>query len=59
MIADHHLNPAAVELDAFYPEPPTTVWHALTDPDLLERWLLRPTTSIGATGALTPGSGHA
>ncbi|GAB0103843.1 SRPBCC domain-containing protein [Nocardia sp. JMUB6875] len=43
MIADTHLNPAAVELGSFFPQPPEAVWRALTDPDLLQRWLLRPT----------------
>ena len=50
MIADPHLNPAAVELDSFYPEPPQAVWRALTDPDLLERWLLRPTGFAATAG---------
>lgn len=43
MIADAQLNPAAVELGSFFPQPPDAVWRALTEPDLLERWLLRPT----------------
>ena len=42
MIADPHLDPAAVELGSFYPQPTEAVWRALTEPDLLERWLLRP-----------------
>ncbi|MFI9509156.1 SRPBCC domain-containing protein [Nocardia sp. NPDC052566] len=50
MIADPQLNPAAVELGSFFPQPPATVWHALTDPDLLERWLLRPTGFAASVG---------
>ncbi|MQY29968.1 SRPBCC family protein [Nocardia aurantia] len=43
MIADPQSNPAAVELGNFFPRPPVAVWRALTEPDLLARWLLRPT----------------
>ncbi|MFI7002833.1 SRPBCC domain-containing protein [Nocardia sp. NPDC050175] len=50
MIADARLNPAAVELGNFFPEPPDTVWRALTEPDLLERWLLRPTGFAASVG---------
>lgn len=60
MIADAELNPAAVELGSFFPHPPPIVWRALTDPDLLERWLLRPTgfaASVGTSfGFTTPDS---
>ncbi|WP_039827601.1 SRPBCC family protein [Nocardia testacea] len=42
MIADPQLNPAAVELGSFFRQTPEAVWRALTEPDLLERWLLRP-----------------
>ncbi|MFC9894175.1 SRPBCC domain-containing protein [Nocardia sp. NPDC127579] len=50
VIADPRLDPAAVELGAFFAQPAAVVWDALTRPDLLERWLLRPTgfaTSVG------------
>ncbi|TQM30695.1 SRPBCC family protein [Nocardia bhagyanarayanae] len=50
MIADPQLNPAAVELGSFYPQPPDAVWRALTEPDLLERWLLRPTGFAASVG---------
>ncbi|SED75663.1 SRPBCC family protein [Jiangella alba] len=31
-----------IELDQFYPHPPELVWRALTTPELLARWLMRP-----------------
>jgi len=31
---------AAIEVDQFLAQPPDQVWHALTDPDLLARWLM-------------------
>ncbi len=30
----------AVEVDGFLPHPPAKVWRALTDPELLARWLM-------------------
>ncbi|WP_194820315.1 SRPBCC domain-containing protein [Nocardia sp. XZ_19_385] len=50
MIADTHLNPAAIELGSFFPQPSDAVWRALTEPDLLERWLLRPTGFAASAG---------
>ncbi|MFC6013370.1 SRPBCC family protein [Nocardia lasii] len=50
MIADPQLDPAAVELGGFYRQPPHAVWRALTEPDLLARWLLRPTGFAAAVG---------
>lgn len=50
MIADAELNPAAIELGSFFPQPPETVWRALTEPDLLARWLLRPTGFAASAG---------
>ncbi|MCP2316320.1 putative conserved protein YndB, AHSA1/START domain [Nocardia amikacinitolerans] len=50
MIADPRLNPAAVELGSFFPQPPEAVWRALTEPDLLERWLLRPSGFAASVG---------
>lgn len=35
-------DPAAVELDMFMAAPPETVWRALTEPDLMARWCMRP-----------------
>ncbi|WP_278264784.1 SRPBCC domain-containing protein [Nocardia sp. AG03] len=51
MIADAQLNPAAIELGGFFPQPPETVWRALTDPDLLARWLFRPIGFVATVGA--------
>ncbi|WP_280429987.1 SRPBCC family protein [Nocardia brasiliensis] len=51
MIADTQLDPAAVELGNFYRRPPAVVWRALTEPDLLQRWLLRPTPFTATAGA--------
>ncbi len=31
---------AAIEVDQFLARPPDQVWQALTDPDLLARWLM-------------------
>jgi uncharacterized protein YndB with AHSA1/START domain len=50
VIADPLLNPAAVELGRFYPQLPDAVWRALTEPDLLARWLLRPTGFSASIG---------
>ncbi|MFB8277320.1 SRPBCC family protein [Nocardia colli] len=50
MIADPRLDPAAVELGAFFPRSPDIVWRALTDPNLLEQWLLRPTGFTASVG---------
>ncbi|MFI6866567.1 SRPBCC domain-containing protein [Nocardia sp. NPDC050406] len=50
MIADPQLNPAAIELGIFFPHPLDTVWRALTEPDLLGQWLLRPTGFSATAG---------
>jgi uncharacterized protein YndB with AHSA1/START domain len=31
-----------IELDQFYPHPPTKVWRALTTPSLMSSWLMAP-----------------
>ncbi|MEV6276365.1 SRPBCC domain-containing protein [Nocardia sp. NPDC051832] len=41
MVSDSELNPAAVEVGSFFPQDPQAVWLALTEPDLIERWLMR------------------
>ncbi|WP_084534637.1 SRPBCC family protein [Nocardia yamanashiensis] len=50
MIADPGLDPAAVEIGGFFAQPLEEVWRALTVPDLLERWLMRPNRMIAAAG---------
>ncbi|MEU0543916.1 SRPBCC domain-containing protein [Nocardia sp. NPDC005978] len=63
MTGDSGLNPAAVELGCFFPQPREVVWNALIDPDLLERWMVRPTgfePTVGThflfnTPAIAPG----
>ncbi|MFD3704386.1 SRPBCC domain-containing protein [Nocardia sp. NPDC058658] len=39
--SDAELDPAAIEIGSFFPQPPEVVWRALTDPRLLELWLMR------------------
>ncbi|MFG1796281.1 SRPBCC domain-containing protein [Nocardia sp. NPDC049149] len=48
MSIDPELDPTRVELGRFYPQPPETVWHALTDSTVVEQWLL---PSVGFDGA--------
>ncbi|GAA3804871.1 SRPBCC domain-containing protein [Sphaerisporangium flaviroseum] len=33
-------DPTAVHVDEFLPHPPAKVWRALTDPELIARWLM-------------------
>jgi uncharacterized protein YndB with AHSA1/START domain len=35
-------DPRVIELDQFYPHPPQRVWQALTTPELMARWLMKP-----------------
>ncbi|MGN2635516.1 SRPBCC family protein [Nocardia takedensis] len=46
-MSDAELNPAAVEIGRFFPHGPNAVWRALTEPDLVERWLM-PTVGFDA-----------
>ncbi|MEV6769488.1 SRPBCC domain-containing protein [Nocardia sp. NPDC051030] len=50
MIADSALNPAAVELGGFFRQAPHTIWRALTEPDLLGQWMVRPTGFAASVG---------
>ena len=34
--------PDSVEVGKFLSQPPGIVWHAITDPPMLERWLMKP-----------------
>jgi uncharacterized protein YndB with AHSA1/START domain len=33
-------DPTVIRVDQFFPHPPAKVWRALTDPELLEQWLM-------------------
>ncbi|WP_084477827.1 SRPBCC family protein [Nocardia jejuensis] len=44
------LNSASTRLSSFFRQPPHAVWRALTDPDLLQQWLLRPTGFAASPG---------
>lgn len=35
------LDPAAIEIGSFFAQPPGVAWRALTEPGLLELWLMR------------------
>jgi uncharacterized protein YndB with AHSA1/START domain len=35
-------DPTVIEVDQFYPHPPQRVWRALTTPELMARWLMKP-----------------
>ncbi|MEU8898236.1 SRPBCC domain-containing protein [Nocardia sp. NPDC048505] len=39
-----------MEVGSFFPQTPETVWRVLTDPDLLERWLMRSVGFAATTG---------
>jgi uncharacterized protein YndB with AHSA1/START domain len=40
MEGDMSEDPTAIRMDEFYPHPPTAVWRALTEPELIARWLM-------------------
>jgi uncharacterized protein YndB with AHSA1/START domain len=42
------LDPASVEVGRFLPHDPTKVWQALTDPKLVEQWLMPSTGFVAA-----------
>lgn len=50
VIADPQLDPTMVELGSFFGQPPNAVWRALTEPNLLQQWLLRPTGFAATVG---------
>jgi uncharacterized protein YndB with AHSA1/START domain len=43
-------DPTRIELDHFYPHPPTKVWRALTEPKLMGSWLMAPDTFEARAG---------
>ncbi|MFF0543533.1 SRPBCC family protein [Nocardia thailandica] len=43
MTSEPQRDPAAVEIGSFFPHPPQAVWAALTEPRLVERWLMPST----------------
>ena len=45
---DPELDPSSVEIGRFYPHAPEQVWQALTDPSLVEQWLMPSTGMLGA-----------
>lgn len=45
MTGEAELDPASVEIGQFYPHSPDRVWRALTEPSLLEEWLM-PSTGL-------------
>jgi uncharacterized protein YndB with AHSA1/START domain len=49
-------DPAAIHVDQFLAHPARKVWRALTEPDLLERWITMPThiTPVVGPGFLRP-----
>ncbi|MEV0436525.1 SRPBCC domain-containing protein [Nocardia sp. NPDC050413] len=42
MSTDNELDPSQVELGRFYPQALDQVWQTLTEPALIERWLMAP-----------------
>ena len=47
--SDLESDPSRVEVSRFFSHPPDVVWRALTEPDLVERWLMQSTGFVGAT----------
>jgi uncharacterized protein YndB with AHSA1/START domain len=49
-----------IRVDQFLPYPPQKVWRALTEPDLIARWLMPPSgfrLEVGHAFAYPPGRG--
>jgi uncharacterized protein YndB with AHSA1/START domain len=40
-----------ISMEELFPAPIERVWHALTDPDMIERWLMRPDGYEAEVGA--------
>lgn len=48
MSTDPEVDPTSVEIGRFYPHAPAQVWQALTDPKLVEQWLMPSTGMLTA-----------
>jgi uncharacterized protein YndB with AHSA1/START domain len=48
MTSDPELDPTSVEIGRFYQHAPEQVWRALTEPDVVEKWLMPSTGMAGA-----------
>jgi len=46
--SDPERDPTSVEIGRFYPYAPERVWQALTDPSLVEQWLMPSTGFVAA-----------
>ncbi|WP_181697992.1 hypothetical protein [Nocardia sp. GTS18] len=47
MSTDNELDPSQVELGRFYPQALDQVWRTLTEPALIERWLMAGSACSG------------
>ncbi|MFD3701626.1 SRPBCC domain-containing protein [Nocardia sp. NPDC058658] len=50
VISDPTRDPASVEIGNFLAHAPSDVWHALTDPSVVQRWLMPSTGFVASVG---------